>query len=283
MEVLGILFDDKVRLKEIGLHTKCNDSILTYLAFGDDLLIFFDGAHSSANSIKVCFELFTELTGLEVKHNKSKLYCSEVNDNTKIAISDALGIGMGSLPVKYLGLPLLSSGLIKGDCQQLIERLIGRIYSWQNRLEQHFKYDSTIFLSAPVSNILVNSLWSIYQHLKNMLGREITEEIESTCINRHEADLVIWTPSQDGVYKVASTYEALRDKIDKVDWFELCWGDMASPRSKFTTFKALKGALAIGDKMVQMNIVQVAYCTICGQLGENGPHLFMECILAAEC
>ncbi|KAF6170345.1 hypothetical protein GIB67_043035 [Kingdonia uniflora] len=58
---------------------------------------------------------------------------SGVNDNTKIAISDSLGIGMGSFPVKYLRLSLLSSGLKKGDCQQLIERLIGRIYSWQNR------------------------------------------------------------------------------------------------------------------------------------------------------
>lgn len=39
----------------------------------------------------------------------------------------------GSLPIKYLGVPLISSGLLHRDCKILIERVKNRIGDWKNK------------------------------------------------------------------------------------------------------------------------------------------------------
>lgn len=39
----------------------------------------------------------------------------------------------GFLPVRYLGVPLISTKLKSKDCDQLVERIIRRIKSWTNR------------------------------------------------------------------------------------------------------------------------------------------------------
>ncbi|KAK1407858.1 hypothetical protein QVD17_39485 [Tagetes erecta] len=40
----------------------------------------------------------------------------------------------GSLPVKYLGVPLISSRLLYKDCKILVEKLEGKILNWRNRM-----------------------------------------------------------------------------------------------------------------------------------------------------
>ena len=40
---------------------------------------------------------------------------------------------MGSLPIKYLGVPLLSTNLTAADCKILIDNLMAQIKSWTNR------------------------------------------------------------------------------------------------------------------------------------------------------
>jgi hypothetical protein len=39
----------------------------------------------------------------------------------------------GSLPVRYLGVPLISSKLSSTNCRVLLERINGRIDSWLSR------------------------------------------------------------------------------------------------------------------------------------------------------
>ena len=40
------------------------------------------------------------------------------------------GFRLGSLPMKYLGVPLISSKLSHSDCQPLLDKIIARIQSW---------------------------------------------------------------------------------------------------------------------------------------------------------
>ena len=48
-------------------------------------------------------------------------------------VVDLFGYPLGSLPLKHLGVPLISSNLSSTDCKGLIDKLLARIKSWTNR------------------------------------------------------------------------------------------------------------------------------------------------------
>lgn len=56
-----------------------------------------------------------------------------MNEEAKVLLRDIFPIPEGSLPVKYLGVPLISTRLKAMDCAQLQEKLLRRIQSWTNK------------------------------------------------------------------------------------------------------------------------------------------------------
>lgn len=57
------------------------------------------------------FQKFSKSSGLQANLEKSEIYFSGVNDNQAIELSTMLGIPIGVLPFRYLGVPLLSKKL----------------------------------------------------------------------------------------------------------------------------------------------------------------------------
>lgn len=45
-----------------------------------------------------------------------------------------LGFNEGSLPIRYLGVPLISSRLKKSDCKSLVDRIVTRARSWASKV-----------------------------------------------------------------------------------------------------------------------------------------------------
>ena len=64
---------------------------------------------------------------------KSVIFLSGVNGEVKNDILNITGFSMGSLPMKYLGVPLISTRLSHCDCQPLIDKLLARIQAWTSR------------------------------------------------------------------------------------------------------------------------------------------------------
>ena len=56
-----------------------------------------------------------------------------INDSVKATILSITGFSLGSLPVKYLGAPLISSRLSHSDFQPLLDKIITRIQSCTSR------------------------------------------------------------------------------------------------------------------------------------------------------
>lgn len=50
----------------------------------------------------------------------------------QMLINNIMNFNFGMLPVKYLGVPLVSSRLWHRDCQPLITQVKDKIQSWQN-------------------------------------------------------------------------------------------------------------------------------------------------------
>ena len=59
---------------------------------------------------------FASTSGLQANNNKSQIYFSGVDTITKESILSVLPFQEGTFPVKYLGVPLLSTQLKQSHC-----------------------------------------------------------------------------------------------------------------------------------------------------------------------
>ncbi|XP_038885338.1 uncharacterized protein LOC120075757 [Benincasa hispida] len=73
---------------------------------------------------------FTGLSGLVANVGKSSMFVVGVESGEAEELAAYTGVYLGSLPVRYLGLPLLSGRLRAMDCVLLIQRIIARSRSW---------------------------------------------------------------------------------------------------------------------------------------------------------
>ncbi|GJU49824.1 hypothetical protein Tco_1219379, partial [Tanacetum coccineum] len=134
MEVLTLIFKRRVQDSDsFTFHRYCSDLELVNLCFADDLFLFAHGDVSSATVIMEALEEFKQVSGLVPSLPKSTAYFCNVLNHIKLAILQILPFAEGHLPVKYLGVPLVSSRLVFRDCKELIEKVECRINDWKNK------------------------------------------------------------------------------------------------------------------------------------------------------
>ncbi|CAN1132905.1 LINE-1 retrotransposable element ORF2 protein [Linum perenne] len=131
MEVLHALLDRVGDL--IPFHPRCKKLKIRHVCFADDLLIFTNGSVQGVSAIHQVLHSFYLLTGLKVNPSKTELFCSVSVPrpviNQMVTIS---GFKEGSLPVKYLGVPLITGSLKDVDCKILVDKITDRIQSWRS-------------------------------------------------------------------------------------------------------------------------------------------------------
>ncbi len=57
--------------------------------------------------------------------------------------------------------------------------------------------------------------------------------------------------SKDGRYSSSATWDALREKQELVDCYQLIWFPLAIPKHSFLSWFYIKNALVTGEKMLQ--------------------------------
>ena len=101
----------------------------SHILFADDTLVFCKGHKQSANIINELIEELRCFTGLTVNKQKNKVFFSK-RWREKLDIANVLEIPLGSLPIKYLGLPLFISYPKPGHFSSLIDKMRIRIDGW---------------------------------------------------------------------------------------------------------------------------------------------------------
>ncbi|KAK4384199.1 hypothetical protein Sango_3081900 [Sesamum angolense] len=94
---------------------------------------------------------FPALSGLKVNPAKSQIIFSRAVQQERQQILDYLGFQEGSLPVKYLGIPLTSSRLTIADCRPLIDKVDARLAGWNT---QNLSYAGRLQLIKSVLSTL---------------------------------------------------------------------------------------------------------------------------------
>ncbi|KAK9078070.1 hypothetical protein SSX86_002127 [Deinandra increscens subsp. villosa] len=134
MEILSLMIKRKINEAEnFTYHWKCSKLGITNLCFADDLLVFMNADTDSVKVIKTALKEFNESSGLLPNMNKSTMYFGNVPPGVKAQIMELLPFKVGSLPVRYLGLPLLAKRLYSKDCASLIDKVKKRVNDWKNK------------------------------------------------------------------------------------------------------------------------------------------------------
>lgn len=134
MEVLTLMMTRNVqRSSSFKFHVGCKELKLTHLCFADDLLVL---SHGSANSVKVIKDTLTEFSkcsGLIPNMGKSTVFFGNLNGVEKQRILDIVPFKIGTLPMKYLGVPLITKRLGINECKELVEKVKAKVKDWKNK------------------------------------------------------------------------------------------------------------------------------------------------------
>ncbi|XP_058751100.1 uncharacterized protein LOC131624138 [Vicia villosa] len=115
-------------------HAKCDKLYLTNLNFVDDVLLFCRGDAKSVEIMMDAFRRFSESTGLISNPSKCIMYFGDVDNGMKEILRVATEFEEGSLPVKYLGVPLTNKKLTIHHYKPLVEKIVGRVHHWTTKL-----------------------------------------------------------------------------------------------------------------------------------------------------
>ncbi|XP_020266328.1 uncharacterized protein LOC109841800 [Asparagus officinalis] len=151
---------------------------VSHILFADDMLVFCRANRSSFEGINNLLEAMALNTGLCINRKKSKLFFSK-GCNYIGVLSSIVGISIGNLPMKYLGLPLSAKYPKAKDFLPLIDKIRYKIEGWMThslsfagRLELvkavlfstsaywYFVYKFPISIVQNLESIFANFLWN---------------------------------------------------------------------------------------------------------------------------
>lgn len=113
-----------------GFHPKCRNLRITHLAYADDLLLFSKGDVGSISMIMGCMKTFGDMAGLHVNLQKLNVYFSSVEERVKEEILNITEFECGSIPFRYLGIPLSSKKPNTCDYSRLVDAIRTKISAW---------------------------------------------------------------------------------------------------------------------------------------------------------
>ena len=86
-------------------------------------MVFVDEHKKSTEAIIQIFKEFEGKKGLTISLEKSTLYLAGISDQNRDQIISSFPFSMRELPLRYLGLPLLTKWMTKADYAPLIEKI----------------------------------------------------------------------------------------------------------------------------------------------------------------
>lgn len=115
-------------------HPKCRKMELVHICFADDLLMYCRADRISIKLMLAAFEHFSNVSGLKANMDKSSFYVAGVTHEFKEQMVHELKFSLGTMPFKYLGVPLNTRKLTINDCMPLIEKIAARVRCWTSKM-----------------------------------------------------------------------------------------------------------------------------------------------------
>nr|GEV09953.1 hypothetical protein [Tanacetum cinerariifolium] len=198
--------------------------------------------------IKEALDEFKNASGLAPCLPKSTTFFCNVLNHVKLSILQVLLFEEGTLPVKYLGVPLVSSRLMIRDCNELIDKVKIRIQDWKNK---------ALSIAEPIGCLVSHRDMARAGLTPNSKVHDVI--IEGTWLWSH--DLIAKFPVLND-YNVPINYE----EVDRLVWRD------SYVRRKLKT----QDLIPVWDVSSSLGVV----CSLCESNPDSHDHLFFECPVA---
>lgn len=172
MEVFSSLLKSRFDACYIHYHPKTSELSITHLMFADDVMVFFYGGCSSLHGITEVLSDFSSWSGLDVNKEKKTLFLADV-DNCETTSIASFGFPTCTLPVRYLGLPLMSRKLRIAEYDPLLDKISNRFRAWAVKT---LSFAGMVQLTTSVIYGAVNFWSSTF-----ILPQSCLKKIESLC------------------------------------------------------------------------------------------------------
>ncbi|GJW05389.1 RNA-directed DNA polymerase, eukaryota, reverse transcriptase zinc-binding domain protein [Tanacetum coccineum] len=124
MEVLTLMVQRRIeRDNQFKYHWGCKEIKLAQLCFANDLLMLCNGDYKSVEILKKGLMEFSKTSGLIPNMRKSTIFFGSIKEVEKKRILEVMPFKVGKLPMKYLGVPLITKNIRITECNQLVERV----------------------------------------------------------------------------------------------------------------------------------------------------------------
>ncbi|GKC69158.1 RNA-directed DNA polymerase, eukaryota, reverse transcriptase zinc-binding domain protein [Tanacetum coccineum] len=155
MEVLNLLIQKNIEeSKGFKYHFGCKKLKITHLCFVDDLLIFCHGDLESVKIMKKSLDEFSGVSSLLPNMHKSTVFFGGLSSAEQHSIINIIPFSVGKLPIRYLGVPLLTKKLNISDCKPLISKVKTKVNDWKNKA---LSYAGRVIYE--INKILKGFLW----------------------------------------------------------------------------------------------------------------------------
>ncbi|KAL2905125.1 LINE-1 retrotransposable element ORF2 protein [Bienertia sinuspersici] len=173
MEYLSRTMRRMAEDKQFKFHLRCKAMALSHLCFADDLILCCKGETYSIQKILKSFHHFSKVSGLIANNSKTEVYSCGMKEEEINNIIEESGFKKGSLPFKYLGVPICSKRINVSQCEKLIEQMTARIRIWSSK---HLSF-------AGRSQLINSILLTIHQYWAQVfvLPASVLRSIEQLC------------------------------------------------------------------------------------------------------
>lgn len=196
MEVFSRLMKSSFAAGFINFHPRTEDLDISHLMFADDIMVFFDGSSSSLQGVSDTMDLFASWSGLKMNCEKTQLFTAGLEPADSAFMLNS-GFAIGSLPIRYLGLPLMSRKLRVSEFSSLTDKMVSKFKSWAG---SSLSFAGRLQLIKSVIYGLFNFWASTF-----ILPTACIKKMESLCAR------FLWTGSTDSFHGA------------KVAWADVCY------------------------------------------------------------
>ena len=104
------------------------------LQYVDNTTFFIEGSMEEARNLSTLLGLFLDFSSLQINRTKSVFIGFGLAPDEELHWSEALGTPIGSLPIRYLGLPLTWRRMANIDEQPVVEKVERCLEGWQTKV-----------------------------------------------------------------------------------------------------------------------------------------------------
>jgi hypothetical protein len=117
-----------------GLIPHLVEGGLSILQYADDTILFMEHDMDKALNMKLVLCIFEQLSGLKINFHKSELFCFGRAKQMENDYKTLFGCDIGSLPLRYLGIPIHFRKLRNGEWKPVEDRFEKKLSSWIGKM-----------------------------------------------------------------------------------------------------------------------------------------------------